>query len=388
MRPGRRVSQLANLAKQIMIVVGEASGDVHGAQLVKALRQRDPAVKIFGVAGEQMEQTDFEVLFSVAKLTGMGLIELAGNVKNIWQAYHLLRRTLRDRKPSLLVLIDFPEFNLRLARLAKSWGIPVLYYVSPQIWAWRRGRVRQIARWVDRMAVVFPFEVAFYQRRGVNVTFVGHPLLETVKVRAGRETVLAKYGLDPGKTTIALLPGSRGGEVRRHLPVMRAAAVRLRQERDIQFFCVRAGTIDAHELQALLGESKLPIPIVDRDRYDAVNAADLVWTASGTATLETALLKKPMVIVYRLSWLTYLLARLLVKVDHIGMVNLLAGERLVPELIQSEVTPERIVAESRVILDDAQVRSAIIEKLSGLRQKLGAPGAADRVADLAFAMMS
>ena len=295
---------------------------------------------------------------------------------------------MRRRRPNLLILIDFPEFNLRLARLAKSLGVPVLYYISPQIWAWRRGRVKQISRRVDHMAVVFPFEEEFYARHGVKVSFVGHPLLETVHASQSRQTVLAKIGLDPAKPSIALLPGSRPGEVDFHLPVMRDAALQLRRERDIQFFCVRASTIDRGQLAAALRHSTVRIPIVDEERYDAVCAADLVWTASGTATLETALLGKPMIVIYRLSWLTYWLARLLVRVQHIGMVNLLAGARLVPELIQAEANPTRLLAESRALLDDSELRRGIIEKLAKLRGRLGQPGAAERVADIALGMLA
>jgi lipid-A-disaccharide synthase len=378
---------MARQGKEIMLVVGEASGDSHGAHLVKALQRRDPRLRFYGVGGEQLLQTRFEVLFSVTKLTGMGLVELAGNLRNLWAAYRLLRRTLRERRPDLLVLIDFPEFNLRLAKLAKSLQIPVLYYVSPQIWAWRRGRVRRIARWVDQMAVVFPFEVPFYEDYGVKVTFVGHPLLESVHVKEGRHTVLTKLGLDPGKPTVALLPGSRHREVSYHLPVMAQAAMRLRRERDVQFLLIRASTVDAGQIGSLVNQHKLKIPVVQEGRYDAVSASDLVWTASGTATLETALLQKPMIIVYRLSWSTYYLARLLVTVDHIGMVNLIAGERLVPELVQSDFTAERLGEESRAMLDNPSIRSELIDKLSRLRDKLGLSGAADRVADLALAMM-
>jgi lipid-A-disaccharide synthase len=375
-------------SKEIMLVVGEASGDMHGAQLVEALHARDAGIKVFGVAGERLQRMNFEALFSVARLTGMGLVELAGNLKNIWRAYQLLKRALQERRPSLLVLIDFPEFNLRLARLAKSLKVPVLYYVSPQIWAWRRGRVRQVARWVDRMAVVFPFEVPFYERHGVNVTFVGHPLLESVRSSQPREQVLARLGLDPAKTTIALLPGSRRAEVERHLPVLRDAAARLREEREVQFVCLRASTIERAAVESALRDPALPMAIAETDHYDVIHAADLVWTASGTATLETALLGRPMIIVYRLSWLTYALARLLVRVDHIGMVNLIARERIAPELIQNEANPARIVAESRLLLDDRNLRAAVGEKLAKLRERLGAPGAAGRVADLAIAMMA
>jgi lipid-A-disaccharide synthase len=379
---------VAPLRKEIMLVVGEASGDAHGARLVEALHRRDAALKVFGVAGEQLQRTDFEALIGVAHLTGMGLVELAGNVKNLWHAYLLLKRALKERRPGLLVLIDFPDFNLRLARLAKSLRIPVLYYVSPQVWAWRKGRVRQIARWVDHMAVIFPFEVPFYARHGVKASFVGHPLLETVRVNKTREEILAKIGLDPAKPAIALLPGSRPSEVSRHLPVMRDAAIELSRERDIQFFCVRASTIDHAELAAPLRHPALQIPIVEEDRYDSVHAADLVWTASGTATVEIALLGRPMIIIYRMSWLTYRLARRLVRVDHIGMVNLIAEERLVPELIQNDASPARLVEESRTLLDDREIRSRITAKLAKLRERLGLPGAAERVADLAFAMIA
>ena len=371
-----------------MLVVGEASGDAHGAQLVQALHKRHAGLKVYGVAGERLQQTQFETLFSVAKLTGMGLVELAGNLGNLWRAYALLKRTLKQRRPNLLVLIDFPDFNLRLAKLAKSLRIPVLYYVSPQIWAWRKGRVRQIARWVDHMAVIFPFEAAFYERHGVKATFVGHPLLESVKAGADRTATLEQMRLDPSKPTVALLPGSRHGEVSRHLPVMHAAALRLSKESGVQFFCVCASTIDPREVAAALNDDLLKVPIVQRDRYDAIHAADLVWTASGTATLEIALLGRPMIIIYRLSWLTFMIARLLVRVDHIGMVNLIAGERLVPELVQNDANAQRIVEESRVLLNNTQRRESIMTKLAQLRPRLGGPGAAEQVADLALAMMT
>jgi lipid-A-disaccharide synthase len=373
--------------REIMLVVGEASGDIHGARLVDALLKRDPTLKIFGVAGERLQQTRFEILFSVSRLTGMGLVELAGNFKNLWQAYRLLRRALRERRPSLLVLIDFPEFNLRLAKLARQLALPVLYYVSPQVWAWRRQRVRQIARWVDRMAVVFPFEVPFYRQHGVDVSFVGHPLLEAIHVQESRETVLGRLGLDPAKPAIALLPGSRRREVEYHLPVMLQAAARLQRELAVQFLCVRAGTVDPAMIETELKRAAVRIPIVGDKRYDAVNASDLAWVASGTATLETALLLKPMIVVYRLAVLTYLLARWLVKVDHVAMVNLIADKRVVPELIQSEFNAERLIEESRLLLNDPERYRNVVDELSRLRDKLGSPGAAERVADLAFSMM-
>ncbi len=370
-----------------MLVVGEASGDMHGAQLAEALWKRDPTLRLFGVAGERLQKTPFEVLFHVSRLTGMGLVELASNVKNLWQAYGLLRRALRDRKPNLLVLIDFPEFNLRLAKLAKRLAVPVLYYISPQVWAWRRRRVRSIACWVDRMAVVFPFEVPFYRAHGVEVTFVGHPLLEAVHVAEDREAVLRRLGLDPAQPTIALLPGSRGPEVEYHLPVMLEAASRFQRERALQFFCVRASTVSPGVIEAKLKQAGITMPIVTQGRYDAIHASTLVWVASGTATLETALLLKPMIVVYRLAGLTYLLARWLVKLDYIAIVNLIAKKRVVPELIQSEFNATRLVDESRELLDDPERYQTVVDELSRIRAQLGSPGAAERVAELAFSMM-
>ena len=374
--------------KRVMIVVGEASGDLHGAHLVKALYRRDPTLEIFGVAGDGLKREGIKVIFDVDRLTGMGFAELAGNLKTIWQAYRLLRKALREERPNLLILVDFPEFNLRLARLAKKSGIPVLYYISPQVWAWRKRRTQKIARWVDRMAVVFPFEVPLYQNEGVAVSFVGHPLLDLAYSSEPRERTLTQYGLDPSRQTIAILPGSRSREVAYHLPPMLEAADRLERQSKMQFILVRATTVERGILDGILEKAAVKVPIAEGNTYNVLHACDLVWAASGTATLETALMLRPMVIVYRLSWLTYALARLLVRVSHIGMVNIIAGESVVPELIQSDVTADKIVAESRAILQDPELRKRIVRKLSQVREKLGSPGASERVAEIAFSMIS
>ncbi|MBI3059549.1 MAG: lipid-A-disaccharide synthase [Deltaproteobacteria bacterium] len=374
--------------QRVMIVVGEASGDLHGAHLVKALYRRDPTLEIFGVAGDGLKREGIKVIFDVDRLTGMGFAELAGNLKTIWQAYRLLRKALREERPNLLILVDFPEFNLRLARLAKKSGIPVLYYISPQVWAWRKRRTQKIARWVDRMAVVFPFEVPLYQNEGVAVSFVGHPLLDLAHSSEPRERTLTQYGLDPSRQTIAILPGSRSREVTYHLPPMLEAADRLERQLKVQFILVRATTVERGILDGILEKAAVKVPIAEGNTYNVLHACDLVWAASGTATLETALMLRPMVIVYRLSWLTYALARLLVRVSHIGMVNIVAGESVVPELIQSDVTADKIVAESRAILQDPELRKRIVRKLSQVREKLGSPGASERVAEIAFSMIS
>ncbi|MBI4527635.1 MAG: lipid-A-disaccharide synthase [Deltaproteobacteria bacterium] len=370
-----------------MLVVGEASGDLHGAHLVRSLYERDPTLELFGVAGEHLKEAGIRVVLEVSSLTGMGLAELAGNVRALWSAYRLLQSVLREQRPDLLILIDFPEFNLRLARSAKNMRIPVLYYISPQVWAWRKRRIRKIAQRVDHMAVVFPFEAQLYEKAKLRVTFVGHPLLDVVRATLPRETALMQLGLDPSKQTIALLPGSREREVHYHLGAMLEAARRLQLSGGFQFVLVRATTVDRLLLEKTLAQAALRIPISDGNAYNVINACELVWTASGTATLETALLLRPMVIVYRLAWLTYGLARLLVRVSHIGIVNIIAGERVVPELIQSQVTPGRIVSESERILREPNRRRRMVEKLSLVRDKLGLPGAAGRVADIALAMM-
>lgn len=370
-----------------MLVVGEASGDLHGSRLVRALRQKEPDLEISAVAGRALRGERVKVLFDVDRLTGMGFSELAGNLANLWRAYSLLKRELNERRPDLLILIDFPEFNLRLARIAKRLRIPVLYYISPQVWAWRKRRVAEIARSVDCMAVVFPFEVPLYKKAGLRVEFVGHPLLEIARTTRSREVTLAALGLDPLKLTVAMLPGSRRREVAYHLPVMMEAAELLQREMAVQFVVVRASTVHDNGAAPAPPQSAIRVSISDGDVYNVLHACDLAWTASGTATLETGLMLRPMIIVYRLARLTYVLARLLVRVEHVGMANILAGERVVPELIQAEMTARRIVEESRAILGHRGARERIVAKLAAVRDRLGAPGAAARVADLALEIM-
>ena len=374
--------------KRVLLVAGEASGDLHGSHLVRALRERDSALEIFAVGGEALKREGARIIFDVARIAGMGLTELAGNLTSLWRAYSQVKKNLREQRPSLLILIDFPDFNLRVARVAKRLGVPVLYYISPQVWAWRKRRIAEIARLADRVAVVFPFEAPLYEQAGVKVEFVGHPLLDVARASRPREETLARLGLDPSKQTIALLPGSRRREVAYHLPVMIEAAEMLSKEMALQFILVRASTVERDSLERSLSGASVGVSLSDGDAYNVLHACDLAWTASGTATLETALMLRPMVIVYRLSRMTYALARRLVRVDFIGMANIIAGEKVVPELIQNEVTAEKIAAESRAILGDRELRERMISKLSEVRAKLGSPGAAGRTADIALAMMN
>ena len=373
---------------EVMLVAGEASGDARGAELVRNLRQRDPSVEFFGMGGADLRQAGMRVVYDSAKVAGVGFSEIFGSLRHIWLAYRLLRRLLLDARPALLILIDFPEFNMRLARIARRHGITVLYYISPQVWAWRRYRIRRIAASVDAMAVVFPFEADLYRASGVpTVSFVGHPLVDVVNPSQDRETSLGATGLDRRKLTVALMPGSREKEVGSLIGPMLEAAGVLARERDAQFLLIRASTIDRSALEQAVSGSPVDVRIVEGDAYNMLAAADLVWVASGTATLEAGLLKKPMVITYRLSPLSYWLGRLLVRVDHIGMVNIIAGERVVPELIQDEVTAERILAETRRMLQP-ETRCAVVRKLETVRQRLGPPGAPGRVADMAMTLLA
>jgi lipid-A-disaccharide synthase len=373
---------------RIMLVAGEASGEVHGANLLKCLMERNPALEIFGIGGEHLRRAGLRIVYDLAKVTGMGFSELFGNLKELWAAYRLSRRLLVELEPRLLILIDFPEFNLRLAKFAKRQGVPVLYYISPQVWAWRKYRVRQVAARVDAMAVVFPFEVDLYEPLGVKVQFVGHPLLDIAKPTRDRETTLSELGLDADKLTVAIMPGSRRKEVSFLLETMLAAGQLLQKEMEVQFVLIRAGTIDPAQIDGALTGLPLKIRVVGGSPYDVLNASDLVWVASGTATLETGLLQKPMIILYRLTPLSYWLGRLLVRVDHIGMVNIMAGERVVPELIQDDVTPERILRESKRIIESPGVYEEIVRALARVRARLGTPGAPARVAEMALGLMA
>ncbi|MGH7767355.1 MAG: lipid-A-disaccharide synthase [Candidatus Binatia bacterium] len=373
--------------KRVLLVAGEASGDLHGAELARALLEKDSTLEISAVGGAALENAGARIVFDVDRIAGMGLTELAGHLTSIWRAYALVKRILREQRPSLLILIDFPDFNMRVARVAKRLRVPVLYYISPQVWAWRKGRIEQIARSVDRVAVVFPFEAPLYEKAGVKVDFVGHPLLDIARATQSREETLVRLGLNPSKRTIALLPGSRRREVAYHLPVMLEAAALLSRETPLQFVLVRASTVGRYALEPALARAAVAVSLSEGDAYNVLHASDLAWTASGTATLETALMLCPMIIVYRVTRLTYALARRLVRVEFIGMANIIAGEKIVPELIQGDMTAERIVLESQAILENRELRERMIAQLGEVRARLGAPGAAARTADIALGMI-
>ncbi|HEU4401987.1 MAG TPA: lipid-A-disaccharide synthase [Candidatus Polarisedimenticolia bacterium] len=387
----------------VLIVAGEASGDLYGGLLMRAMGAAGalPAgyagpPRFLGIGGPAMRAAGLAPLGDAGVMGVTGLLEVLGSLRVIWRAYREACRALErpHGRPDLVLLIDYPDFNLRLARRAKKAGVPVLYFVSPQIWAWRKGRVRQIAGVVDRMLVILPFEEEIYRRAGVPVEFVGHPLLDLVRPERDRRQTLAPLGLDPRRTTVALLPGSRHNELRAHLPPMLAAAGILKREfRDLQFVLPVAPTLGREEVERIVRDLAAddptlirPVLVVDGS-YDAVGAADAAIVASGTATLETALLGVPMVIVYRMNPLTYALARLASDVPHVGMANLIAGERLVPELVQGDCRGAAIARELRRILTDPAAAESMRRGLAGVRARLGRPGAIGRAAAAAWDMI-
>ena len=405
---------------RVLIVAGEASGDLYGSLVMRAMTgsvhhagagiaapgggEADAPgqrVRFVGVGGPAMRAAGLGPLGDAGMMGVTGFLEVLGSARTIWRAYREGRDLLSSSaRPDLALLIDYPDFNLRLAKKARQAGVPVLYFVSPQVWAWRRGRVRQIAGVVDRMLVILPFEEEIYRRAGVPVEFVGHPLLDLVQKEGTRQQALRPLGLDPNSPTVALMPGSRRNELGAHLAIMLGAARRLRGEfRDLQFLVPVAPTLDSADVERILREERdgsaaagmpaaeLGCVLVRDGRYAALAACDAAVVASGTATLETALLGVPMVIVYRMNPLTFALARLISDVPHVGMPNLIAGSRIVPELVQGECTPERIAGEIRRILTNPAAAETMRRALSGVRSKLGRPGAIDRVAAAAWDMI-
>ncbi|MFZ5571655.1 MAG: lipid-A-disaccharide synthase [Thermodesulfobacteriota bacterium] len=375
--------------KKMLIVTGETSGDHHGAGVVAALKKIDPAVAVYGVGGDALAGEGVELIRHSKDLAVVGILEVLANFSTIWNAYSAVKKIIRERPPDLVLLIDYPDFNLAVARYAKKYRIPVLYYISPQIWAWRQGRARKIARIVDRMAVIFPFEVPFYQRVGLDVRFVGHPLRDRIPAQMDREAARQRLGFETESPIIGLLPGSRKGEIDRMLPLILDAAVLIRREMSgAGFILPLAPGLDAEAVENHIRRRKIPVRVVTDQFYQAVGFCDLALAVSGTATLETALLEKPMVILYLVSPLTYMIGSMLVKVDHIGIANIVAGKKVVPELIQQHATPARIAAEALKILKDPERMHAVAQELSQIKEKLGEPGAAKRVAAMAWEMMT
>lgn len=375
-------------SRRVLIVAGEASADLHGAHLVRAMKRQAPSLRISGIGGKHMEEAGVKILVPASEMAVVGLTEVLSRLHGIAKAYLKLKNLLKNNSPDLLILIDYPDFNMLLAALAKRYEIPVLYYISPQVWAWRTGRVKKLARRVDRMAVILPFEEDFYRKRGLDVEYVGHPLLDSIPNQLDKDEIIAKLGLKNAYPVLGLLPGSRREEIRNLLPFMvKAAQILSSHYPHVRCVLPVAPTVSADLVQSFLTQSHVEISLSRLGVYETLKACDLALVASGTATLEAAIMEVPMVLVYRVSPITFWVAKRVAKVSHIGLVNLVAGEGVVPELIQDDLTPDRLADEALQILKDGQKRENMIKALTRVRERLGGGGASEKTARIALEMI-
>lgn len=373
-----------NERDEIFVVAGEPSGDLIGSFLVSRLKELDPHLKITGIGGDQMAAAGAEVRVNIVRdLAIIGFTEVVAKFPKIKKLFNETVRYLREQRPAVLVLIDYPGFNLRLAKAAHALGISVVYYVIPQVWAWHQSRVEILKKCADRALVIFPFEEPFLKNAGANAEHVGHPLLDVMQITMDREEVFEKFKFDPAKKLIGLLPGSRRREVDALLPKMLGAAERIQSRMPgVQFALPRATTVPAEVIDAHLAKHpRVNVRVFDSNRYNVRAAMDFAIVASGTATLETGLLLCPMVIVYQVPAMTYWLAKRLVKIKHAGLINIIAGEEVVPELLQSRCTADNIARESVELLSNSAALNRVKSRLAEIKESMGGPGASLRAAE-------
>ena len=372
---------LATSPVGITIVAGEASGDLHGARLVETLHRREPCLSFTGMGGTGMRAAGVRLLADAGETAVVGIAELWEKRRALRAALLTLRAHLAAARPALLICVDFPDFNLLLARTAHRLGIPVCYFISPQIWAWRSGRIRTIRRLVRKMLVLFPFEEALYRGAGVDVAFVGHPLLDTLADVPGRDACRARLAIAETAQVVALLPGSRTAEVRRHLPILLGAAAKIREaESDVTILLGLSETMDREAVVAAAARAGVPVRVIHARTPEVMRAADFLLAVSGTVTLEAAILGTPMLITYRVSVVSSWLLRMLVRVRFAGLPNLIAGTAIVPELLQGDATPDRLAAAALEVMRSAPRQVAMREALAEVRRRLGNPGAVERAA--------
>ena len=370
------------MAKRILIVCGEASGDLNAANLAKKLFELQPSLKISAVGGTLLKDAGAQILYDIKELSAIGIFDVLKKLPKFFALKKIILQKISQEKPDAVILVDFSGFNLRLAK-AINRAVPVIYYTSPQVWASRRRRINTIKKYVSKMIVLFNFEVDFYKKHGLSVDFTGHPLLDIVRPTMGKPEFLAEYGLYETRPTVALLPGSRKQEIRNILPIMLKSAVIIDKEmKNIQFVIAKSTQVDWQIYNQLSRNVNIDLKIIEGKTYDCLSISDFALVASGTATLETAIMEKPFAVIYKMNLLNYLLYRPQVKAPYIGMANIIAGSKIVPEFIQFRATPERISGEVIKILRDASLIAQIKNNLSRVKSSLGENGASLRAAQL------
>ena len=381
--------------KKIFIIAGEASGDLHGSELIKEIKKIDSKVEIWAVGGDKMKEAGANILVPSSRLSVVGLTEVLSHAFPIVSSFFTIRSCLKKGGFNLLILIDFPEFNMLMARFAKKIGLKVLYYISPQVWAWRQGRVKKIRKYVDKLAVILPFEKDFYKRYGLEVEYVGHPLIDVVKEPEDKEEFVTRVGLKDTETLISLLPGSRRSEIKSLLPLMLEVSKKLTNEFDkLRFFVAIAPNLTKETEQFIIDlvnnekEDGLKISCLKNSTYHALSCSRFALLASGTAALEAAILNCPMIVLYKLSPITYFLGRLLIKVKWVSLVNLIAQKQIVPELLQHDANIKKVYEEAKRYLEDDKLYINTKKELVDLKKRLGDGDAAKKTAKIALELIN
>lgn len=377
-----------NEPKKILIIAGEASGDLHGSGLVRELRRKSPGLDIFGIGGDKMKREGVELIFHVEKLAFMGFFEVLKNLSFVRRVMKTMVSAAETRKPDLAVLIDYPGFNLRFAKKVKNLRIPVVYYISPQVWAWGGNRVKKMQQLIDKMVVILPFEKDIYDRFNIDCEFVGHPFMEVAKPILSLEDFQRKFDIGKNETTVGLLPGSRWQEVEKILPVMLESCKLLKtRTKNLKVLLGLAPTISKDEIQNLQNAAGLQAEIVENLTYDLMKHADLLLITSGSATLECAVLGTPFLVLYKTSFWTYLVARSLISIPNIALANVVAGKRIVPEFVQRRAVPARIAEEMYDILTERERYKTIQNELRKVKEKLGEVGASGKAAQIVMQVL-
>jgi lipid-A-disaccharide synthase len=372
------------MPKKVMVIAGEASGDLHGAGFVRELKKLDRTVEVFGVGGDKMKREGMELIYHIREVGFMGFFEVLKHLPFIRTMQLALEQVVKLKKPDVLVLIDYPGFNLRFAKIAKNYGVKIVYYISPQVWAWHKSRVKQMKGLIDSMLVVFPFEEKIYHDEGIDAEFVGHPLLEVLDSKLDRKDFCKRYGLDYEKKILALLPGSRKQEIDTIFPEMLRASRRVANEVGAEIVVGVAPTFQEDYFRTFFNVDR--VTLVKDATYELMRNADFAFVTSGTATLETGCFGTPMFVVYKTSWPTYLMAKMFIQLKHIGLVNIVSQRSIVPEFVQHRATASILAKEAIKLLRDPARMNSMRSELASLKAKLGSIGASKRVAERVFAI--